>query len=118
MRLAGTAAGVLGIAGVRGRTLPVFDLAHALGLRDPEPPHWLALHGADSAAIAFGIPRFLGQVQVTAESLRPTPDSLARLHAPDLVSIDARPVAVIGLASVAQALRGRATAGPNSLSSS
>ena len=81
--------------------MPVFDLAHGLGLAADEPLHWLALHGHGSATVAFGFARFIGQVQVPENSLRPALDALARPHVGRLLTLEQRPIAVVSLASMA-----------------
>lgn len=108
--LAGAAPGVLGIAGVRGRSIPVFDLAQALALRETEPPRWLALCEHAGTAMAFAFAGFAGQAQVDAAALRSAGAELARPHAPELVLIDQRPVPVIDVASLAAARLGSSAA--------
>lgn len=103
--VAGAAAGVVGLAGVRGRTLPVFDLAQALGLTAAEPLQWLALHGSGASTLGFGFARFAGQVQVASSSISPAAEALSRPCASQLLSLDQRPVAVLDLAAMAAARR-------------
>ncbi len=46
---------LLGLAGIRGRVVPVFDLATLFGEVRPEtPPHWIALsQGVEAIGLAF-----------------------------------------------------------------
>lgn len=55
---------LLGIAGVRGVVVAVFDLATLLDLPRPESPRWLVL--AKGAPLAFAFSAFEGQLVVPA----------------------------------------------------
>jgi purine-binding chemotaxis protein CheW len=55
---------LLGIAGVRGAVVAVFDFASLLDLARPEAPRWLVL--AKGAPIAFAFSAFDGQFVVSA----------------------------------------------------
>jgi chemotaxis signal transduction protein len=53
---------LLGIAGVRGAVVAVFDLASLLGLARPDGARWLVL--AEGAPLAFAFSAFDGQLTV------------------------------------------------------
>jgi chemotaxis signal transduction protein len=60
--------GLLGIAGIRGRVVPVYSLAKLLGCREAGPePHWLALVGHDPMGLAFS--DFEGYLRVPRQEL-------------------------------------------------
>lgn len=61
---------LLGLAGVRGRVLPVFDLGALFGRAATTAPRWLAVTGSPAAALAFA--RFERQVRVPACSVVPS----------------------------------------------
>ena len=62
---------LLGLAGVRGDLVPVFDLGALLGRPAlTEPPRWLALCGADER-IALAFAEFAGHLRVSPDALRP-----------------------------------------------
>jgi chemotaxis signal transduction protein len=58
---------LLGIAGVRGAVVAVFDLATLLDLARPEGSRWLVL--AKGAPLAFAFSAFEGQIVVPAAAL-------------------------------------------------
>lgn len=66
---------VLGLARVRGESLPVLDLAALLGLADPHPRRWVVLQvGARRAAVA--VAEVLGLRTVPAHTLGDLPPLL------------------------------------------
>jgi chemotaxis signal transduction protein len=66
---------LLGIAGVRGAVVAVFDLASLLDLPRPEAPRWLVL--AKSAPLAFAFSAFEGQLSVRRGALARAEDERA-----------------------------------------
>lgn len=52
-RFPGSAAGWLGLAGVAGTVLPVYDLGQLLGYPAGAPPRWMAVCRAAPVALAF-----------------------------------------------------------------
>lgn len=63
--------GFLGLAGLRGALMPVWDLAQALGYARPGKAAWLAVSAAEpSWALAFE--HFEGYLMLPQASLRPT----------------------------------------------
>jgi chemotaxis signal transduction protein len=82
---------LLGIAGLRGAVVAVFDLATLLDLPRPEGPRWLVL--AKGAPLAFAFSAFEGQIVVPASALASAEPGRAgrvrdvvRLAAPDGVA--------------------------------
>jgi chemotaxis signal transduction protein len=85
--LPGDVAGRLGLSAVRGRLVPVFDLAPLLGApSDPGVPGLLLLP-ASRQDVAFGCSRLETLVEVPAEALQPAAPGrcFARLAALDLI---------------------------------
>ena len=77
---------LLGIAGIRGAIVPVWNLADLLGLEArPENIHWLVLAKTE-AVVAFGFEEFEAQVEIAGEAMYREPDAgeggglLARLE--------------------------------------
>jgi chemotaxis signal transduction protein len=78
---------LVGIAGMRGAVVAVFDLATLLELPRPDGPRWLVL--AKGAPIAFAFTGFEGQKSVRPEALASTePGGAGRFRA--VVKIDER----------------------------
>jgi len=70
---------LLGIAGVRGGVVAVFDLAGLLGAPRPDAWRWLVL--AKGAPVALAFSAFDGQLAVAPEALAAAePDQLGRVH--------------------------------------
>jgi len=66
--LAGTEPALVGIAGIRGRLVPVFNLARLLGVASGGASRWLALCGAeDTVALAFD--RLVGFVRARRDDV-------------------------------------------------
>jgi chemotaxis signal transduction protein len=62
---------LLGLAGLRGTLVPVFDLARLLGVpRHEVEPRWLALAGRENP-LALAFDRLEGYVEVAPECLHP-----------------------------------------------
>ncbi len=95
---------LLGIAGVRGAVVAVFDLASLLQLPRSESTRWLVL--ARGAPLAFAFSGFEGQLDVRAEdfaSAEAGRDGRAR----DVVQKDGVALPVIDLDSLVEALEQR-----------
>jgi chemotaxis signal transduction protein len=98
---------LLGIAGVRGGVVAVFDLALLLDLPRSESTRWLVL--AKGAPLAFAFSGFEGQLEVRVEefaSAEAGRDGRAR----DVVHKDGLPLPVIDLTALVEALERRARA--------
>lgn len=67
--LAGAPAECLGVAGLRGRVVPVFALGPWLG-HPAEPPRWLALTGGDEP-VAYAFAELEGFREAPAEAFMP-----------------------------------------------
>lgn len=99
---------LIGIAGMRGAMVPVFDLAALLG-RPPgtRQPPWIALAHAESP-VALAFEEFEGQVEVKRTCLFDDESSPSRRHVRQLARIGSSVRAVIDVASVAEAIRAAA----------
>jgi purine-binding chemotaxis protein CheW len=83
-RLVGGAPGLLGIAGLRGALVPVFDLAGLLGRDDRVPPRWLALtSGEPRVALAFA--QLDGHLRVARDAIAADADGGGRRHVQGVV---------------------------------
>lgn len=60
---------LLGIAGLRGAILPVYDLGSLLGDSSPSAPRWLALLAGGDLAVAFDA--FEGHLRLPASAVAP-----------------------------------------------
>ena len=58
---------LIGVAGVRGALVAVFDLARLLGAPEPESSRWLVL--AKGAPLAFAFSAFDGQLSVRPDAI-------------------------------------------------
>jgi chemotaxis signal transduction protein len=67
---------LLGIAGLRGAVVAVFDLASLLELPRAEAPRWLVLAKGAPLAFAFGV--FEGQLSVRPDAVARTVDDAGR----------------------------------------
>ena len=93
--------GLLGLAGVRGRPLPVFSLASLLGEAEESAPRWLCVHES-SEPIALG-------VDAIEQFLRVRPSDLAALagtgergrHTTGMLRAGAQSYAVVSLSALA-----------------
>jgi purine-binding chemotaxis protein CheW len=101
-RLPGAVPELLGIAGLRGTILPVFDLAMLLGLT-PDAPRWLITASAGPVALAFD--RFEGYLEVRggAQAVGSAPANLR--HVREVVRVADGPRPLISLASVIDHVR-------------
>jgi chemotaxis signal transduction protein len=100
---------LLGLAGIRGALVPVYDLAALVG-GEPDPgARWLVLVGRPIVGLAFAA--FDRQLRVPVASVVPTEDRLARA----IVAIDGHPTPILDLAAIHREIvrlaAGRETAG-------
>ena len=99
----------LGVAGIRGLTVPVFDLAALLGYgAGGEAPQWMVLSGRDDA-IALAFDDFDGYLRLPRSSFR-VEEKLrsTRPHVTEVASTAAGVLAVIGLPPLVAMIRNRA----------
>ena len=99
---------LLGIAGVRGAVVAVFDLAALIGAASGEVP-WLLL--AKGAPVAFAFTEFEGVWSARAEDLVRAPAGRDARVA-DVVLREGQPVAVIDLAGLVEDLERRRLQAP------
>lgn len=67
---------MLGIAGIRGQLVPVYDLAALLGCdSDRGGRRWLAICGEPDAAVALAFDGFEGSTRVPSSDIHPTEQS-------------------------------------------
>ncbi|PTL80636.1 chemotaxis protein CheW [Vitiosangium sp. GDMCC 1.1324] len=74
VRLPGSPASLLGLAGLRGQLIAVHDLAALLGLQTGEAPRWLLLAGG-TRRVGLAAAGFEGQLRATQEQMRPAGDA-------------------------------------------
>lgn len=100
---------LIGLAGIGGAVLPVYDLGTLLGIRsDGARAPWLARcsAGADELALAFG--RLDGHLRVRAEELfSPAAAGAARSHVAAVARAGEEMRSVVDLASVVARIRQR-----------
>ncbi len=95
---------LIGITGMRGVIVPVFDLAALLGLASTEKFSWVALAHSDSP-IALAFEGFEGQVEVEGTCLYGGETAPSRRHVRQLVRIGPAVRAVIDVPSLVEAIR-------------
>lgn len=102
--LTSDAPGLIGMAGIRARVVPVFSLARLLGYDDAgEPLPWLAeLQSSEPIAIAFA--GFAGHRELPASALRPAGVAEGNAHVREVARLDDGVVPVISVASIAASL--------------
>jgi purine-binding chemotaxis protein CheW len=109
-------AGLRGLVGLRGRLVPVWDLAALLGHPAPEAPRWLALVGGErSLGLAFE--GFDGYLRVAREAIAPDPaapsvhggdSARERALVREVVRLDAAVRPLVHLPAVVAAIETRA----------
>jgi len=102
------ARGLLGIAGLRGRVVPVFDLAELLGYPGlARAPAWLLLHGA-AEPIAFAVEHFDGySVVAKGDVYAAEGGGIARAHVVEVARVGSATRPVIRLESMRRELEAR-----------
>lgn len=102
--LAGTVAGALGLAGIRGNLVPVYSLAALLGHdTDEVEARWFVLGGApDPIALAFA--RFDGYLEVPRLALHAVSGSPDRRLVPTVARTDTRTLGVIAISSLMETI--------------
>jgi len=107
VRLPGSRADLLGLAGIRGRLVPVFSLAVLLGYAaDRDDNSWLILCNRDQElALSFG--EFTGHVRVEPSQICPAADGHAREHLREVVRIDSGSCPLVGVPSIVSIIQTR-----------
>ncbi len=103
---------LLGLAGLRGSLVAVYDLGAFLGAPSSEAPRWLALAGGDrTVGLAFEqLERYL---RVATQNLTLDAESKKR-HFREVVNVEGEMRAVIDIASIVEKIKGLAhLAGPS-----
>jgi purine-binding chemotaxis protein CheW len=100
--LTGAAPELLGIAGVRGRLLPVYSLARLLGIAaaDIDEGRWLALCGNADTALALAFSHFDGHRQPPRNSLLATPAGKSGSNLLEAVALDGATVPIVNPAAL------------------
>lgn len=98
---------LLGLAGIRGTLLPVFDLTAFFEPRARgSTPAWLALAGRD-LPIALAFDEFEGQVELARASLYADESGMPRRHVQLLARIGSSVQPVIDIPSILEVIRKR-----------
>ena len=108
--LPGSPPEVRGLAGLRGRLVPVYDLAALLGGLRSGQPAWLILSGTEDP-LGLAADGFEGQVEVPRTELLAVPSGQERPHVSAYVRLGEGLRGVIDLRALAAEIRSRA-AGP------
>lgn len=96
---------MLGLAGIRGTLVPVFDLAGLLKLKSrASTPSWLALINCE-VCIALGFDEFHGQEDLTPASLYADESHIPRRHVQLLARIGSSVQPVIDVPSILEVIR-------------
>lgn len=108
--LPGAVPGLLGVAGVRGEVVPVYDLAELLGQTRPaEPPGWLAICGGGDV-VALGFHAFAGHLRVARSALSaPAAGEAARAAVEQVATVGGRARSIVGVDGLMKIIRGRAS---------
>lgn len=94
---------LLGICGLRGRLVPIFDLGALVGQPVGKSPRWLALHG-DDPSIGLAFTELEGYLQADRADLLPA----TTRHATEAVKSDASLRPILDLPSLKSTLGQRA----------
>jgi purine-binding chemotaxis protein CheW len=108
LRYPSSAPAWLGLAGVAGGVVPVYDLGVLLGYPPGEPPAWIAVCGAEPVALAFD--GFDGQVRQVREDA--TGDVPAAASRRDVLRVAGEPRPVVDVSAVIERLRAWAPDSP------
>lgn len=96
--------GLLGLAGLRGSLVPVYDLGALLGYPPAAAPRWLVLAAAAPIGLAFEA--FEGHLRLARGALvEGGGEAGRRRHAREVARTPDRPRPIVDVASVIQALR-------------
>lgn len=102
----GQIAGFIGIAGFRGKILPVYDLARLLDYPALRTPQWIAI--AECAPVAFAFETFVGHARIPIVAPGGASGEAADgRHIRGVVRVGETPHSVIHLPSIVAAIRKR-----------
>jgi chemotaxis signal transduction protein len=102
-RLVGAVPGLLGVAGLRGALIPVFDLAALLGRHDPVPPRWMVVtRGASPLALAFV--HLDGHIRVPSAAIAADTSAGDRRHVRDVLRLGSELRPIVHLPSILDTL--------------
>jgi chemotaxis signal transduction protein len=99
---------LLGVAGIRGSVVPVYNLAVLLGYTAAENQmHWLALCGTDEpVGLAFG--NFEGYIQIPSTQLYPANSESAKSeHVKNFALVSGRVRAIVSIPHIVEAIKKR-----------
>jgi chemotaxis signal transduction protein len=105
--LPGPAPALLGIAGFRGATVPVYDLRALLGFEVGKVPRWLVLvAGKDALALAFD--RFEGHLRIASDAIAAEPSSGRGVFTREIIRIGGETRTVVDVGAVARTINEQA----------
>jgi chemotaxis signal transduction protein len=102
--------GLIGVAGIRGRVVPVYGLADLLDCRDGREDQWVALAGRDEELIAFSFTALEGHARIARSELDRTMGDGCSANA-RLIRIEGAPRVLLALANLTTAMKRRAREG-------
>jgi chemotaxis signal transduction protein len=108
-RVPSDAPDLIGVAGVRGSLLAVYDLRILLGQPANSGPRWVAMAGGAALGVAFD--SFEAHVRVSRAAVLPCHDSGAARHVREVVQFDGLVRPIISLGAVVHDVRNRLRAG-------
>ena len=101
---------LVGLTGLRGSVLPVYDLGALLGHPLAEKPRWLVIAAGMAVGLAFG--RFERHVRIRGDAIvrQDCPDTQVR-HVREVVQLHDRARAIVSITSVLEAITNHVRAG-------
>lgn len=98
---------LVGIAGIRGSLLPVYDLGALLGHRSDAPLRWTARTGGD-APLGLAFERLERHLKIRVDAIAPRNDGHpSRAHCPAIVHLPDAALPLISIASILETVAGR-----------
>lgn len=98
--------GLIGLAGIRDRVVPVFSLARLLGYAEADAERWVALTGNDEP-IALAFAEFDGFYSLAPSALHAADAADAREHVKELAQIREVTLPVVSIPFVVRGIRAR-----------
>jgi chemotaxis signal transduction protein len=96
---------MVGLAGIRGRLVPVYDLAALVSHDEPEAKSWLAICGTDQP-LGLTFDEVLGYIQAAPGDLYPTAEGeRSGGHVPEVLRQDGATRMVVSISSIFATLR-------------